>query len=131
MKDIIYNNNNNNNFDHFKRVQESMPGDNGRRLMYAKTMLDRKCREENYLDSITWTDESPFYEFSTFNIHNDHYYATENPNLLVPPQAQRPWSVNFWTGLTRDKIVSFNLTIRLLKESRLILLKNGFSQILL
>ncbi|RZC40113.1 DDE 3 domain containing protein, partial [Asbolus verrucosus] len=48
---------------------------------------------------ILFTDESYFSRGGTFNAHNYHIWAEENPHAITVRSFQRRFSVNLWGGI--------------------------------
>jgi hypothetical protein len=61
---------------HYTRVQNLLPEDLPLRLQICEWLLQQHEANPNFVKSILFTDEC---FFSTFNIHNYHVWADENP----------------------------------------------------
>lgn len=84
---------------HFTRVQELKPLDLPPRVEFCRWLLQDPTR------SILWTDESTFTRVGLFNIHNAHWWTTENPHVVKPDHFQTRFSVNVWAGLIGDRLL--------------------------
>jgi hypothetical protein len=67
-------------------------------------MLARHERNDQYLRRVLWTDESTFTRDGTFNCHNDHWYAQENPHVTKINKSQHRFQVMVWGGIV-DRII--------------------------
>jgi hypothetical protein len=63
-----------------------------------------------------------FLDKATFNSHNFHVWATENPHEVFIRGFQNRFSINLWAGILGDSLVSIPLfTRRFLVTSQTIL----------
>jgi hypothetical protein len=65
-----------------------------------------------FLKKILFTDESNFSRQGTFNSHNFHRWATENPHEVFIRSFQNRFSINLWAGILGDSLVSIPLFTR-------------------
>lgn len=88
---------------HFIRVQALEPRDPPLRVQFCR--LIRQLDRSDFLKTILWTDESTFTRDGVFNIHNEHYYAAENPHLVHECSHQVRFKVNVWIGLIGSRLI--------------------------
>ena len=94
---------------YYTPVQNLHPGDAELRMQFCREFLGLTYQHENFLTSILWTDESLFTRQGTFNQHNLHYYADENPYVTRTRSFQHRWKVNVWGGIVADQIIIYQL----------------------
>lgn len=63
------------------------------------------------MENILFTDESLFTREETFNIHNFHFYADENPYVYNIRSYQHKFSINLWAGIYKNFVVLFLIII--------------------
>jgi hypothetical protein len=51
-------------------------------------------------------DEACFDRYGIINIHNQHQWAEENPHGAIHSRHQQQFSINVWTGIVGDCLVS-------------------------
>lgn len=68
-------------------------------------MLGRINDDPAFLARVLWTDESTFTRGGTFNPHNFHHWAAQNPHLAHPMHFQHMFKVNVWAGIIGDRII--------------------------
>lgn len=96
---------------HYTRVHVLREEDKPIRLQWCINMQARIRQQEDFLDFLLFSDECKFGETGTFNQHNCHYWAHENPHLLVPIKAaQERWSRMKWAGLINNELVIMPLS---------------------
>ncbi|CAB0042485.1 unnamed protein product [Trichogramma brassicae] len=83
------------------------------RMRFCEIMLNRIAEDETFLDRILFTDESAFGRDGTFNVHNHHQYAVENPHLIVQNKHQTRFTTNKWAGII-VRIVSVRHSVRVI-----------------
>lgn len=96
-----------NNLHPFKlqKVQELRPGDDLRRLEFCNLVELEEEARPNFLRSVLVTDEKGFSREGTFNPHNNHYWAEENPHIPFIRGYQQKFSVNVWCGILGDNLL--------------------------
>ena len=62
-------------------------------------------RQQNFLSSVLWSDESTFTNNEMWNRRNLHVWAHVNPFPRRPTGHQYRWSVNVWAGIIGLQIV--------------------------
>jgi hypothetical protein len=85
-------------------LHELLPGDPPRRLAFAQEFLARVALDDNWLDSILWSDEAHFHLSGQVNKKNCVIWANENPHSF----AQQPLhdkKVTVWCGVTANFIL--------------------------
>lgn len=55
--------------------------------------------------NILWTDEALFTRVGLYNIHNEHWWAFNNPHLVRETHHQVRFSANVWAGIINNKII--------------------------
>jgi len=65
-------------------------------------MLEKDAADDNFFKRILWTDESTFTRDGITNLHNLHFYATDNPLLKIETKHQQRFSLNVWAGIYRS-----------------------------
>lgn len=80
-----------------------------RRLEYYQEMLAHIERnDDQFLRSISWTDESIFSKCGKFNRKNTQIWAPEDPRKFTEVNQQKRFSLSVWCGLLdRNIIVSY------------------------
>lgn len=116
---------------HYQKVQALKPADYPRRVAFCRAILTRNREDQNFFDSILWTDESRFERFGLFNTHNSHYYSIVNPHLVRESNFQERYSVNLWSGIINKEFVGpFELPSRLNADVYLNFLQNELPNLL-
>jgi len=88
-----------------QKVQELLPADYQKRVVYCRWML-QKCEESpDFLSNILYTDESSFTRNGIFNSHNSHRWAEQNPNGTVVRHHQRQCRINIWAGIIGGTLI--------------------------
>ncbi|RLU25237.1 hypothetical protein DMN91_003330, partial [Ooceraea biroi] len=64
------------------KVQDLAPGDPPQRLHYCQWLNACIGENTNFLSFVCSTDEKGFSREGTFNPHNAHYWAEENPHVI-------------------------------------------------
>lgn len=70
--------------------------------MFCNWLLAQNC---DFLLQILWTDEATFKSNGEVNIHNTHYWSTENPHWLREMNNQHMWILNTWCAIIGDQII--------------------------
>lgn len=84
-------------------VQELSDEDKIRRFNFCEWFI-RMCIQQPDLFPrfLCFSDECTFYEDGSFNRHNNHFWAVENPHWTRVTHRQRRWSVNVWAAVVGD-----------------------------
>lgn len=90
---------------HLQRVQGLLERDFQPRLEYCRWLLMEHARDRNFIAKILFTDESSFTREGILNLHNNHIWATENPNALVESNHQYQFKLNVWGAIIGDTIL--------------------------
>jgi hypothetical protein len=85
---------------HYTRVQNLLSEDLPLRVQFCEWLLQHEANP-NFVKSILFTDECFFSRNGTFNIHNYHVWADENPHVF-----QHRFSINPWAGILGDSLAS-------------------------
>jgi hypothetical protein len=102
----------------FIRLQKLHPGDDVRRVNFYEQFLLR------ILKKIIWTDEAKFCQRGVFNPRNRHFWAQENPQIVVEVENQIQFRINVFCLLTDNEVQYFmydenlnnELYLRILRE---------------
>lgn len=84
---------------HFQRVQALYRVDNVSRREFCEWLLDHQDV------NILWTDEAMFTRVALYNIHNEHWWAYQNPHAIKENNHQERFSVNVWAGIIGNHII--------------------------
>ncbi|KAJ1531324.1 hypothetical protein ONE63_000008 [Megalurothrips usitatus] len=87
------------------QVQDPGPDDFPLRLQYCQWMRDRVGEVPRFLGLVASTDEKGFSREGTFNAHNNHYWAEENPHALHTRGYQRKFRVNVCEGIVGNHLL--------------------------
>ena len=85
----------------YTKVQQFFPQDYPLRQQFCRWILQNG--EE--LSNILWTDESLFTQEGMFNVHNEHYWDNENPQVFRERGFQKKFKVNVWAGLLGARLI--------------------------
>ena len=112
---------------HLHKAQHLKPEDYERRLTFCHWLDDHP----QLCPYILYTDESCFTRDGTTNLHNEHYWAEENPHQLVQCNFQERFSVSVWCGIIDDRLIGPHIfEHRLTGETYLDFLRNQLPQLL-
>jgi hypothetical protein len=107
---------------HYTKVQHLLPEDYAPRVEFCTWLLEQHAENPIFLKKILFTNESYFSRQGTFNSHNFHVWATENPHEVFIRSFQNRFSINLWAGILGDSLLSIPLfTRRFLVTSQTIL----------
>lgn len=84
---------------HFRRVHAIYGDDPVHRMAFSEWVLN------NQNANILWTDEATFTRVGLFNIHNEHYWALNNPYAIRENSHQIRFSVNVWAGIINECLI--------------------------
>jgi hypothetical protein len=79
---------------HYTKVQHLLPEDYAPRVEFCTWLLEQHAKNPLFLKNILFTDESYFSRQGTFNSHNFHVWATENPHEVFIRSFQNHFSRN-------------------------------------
>lgn len=85
--------------------QELSENDYGKRVEFCMWVLDKVADDENFLNSVLFSDECTFHNNGTVNRHNFHYYSDSNPHQFGIIHNQHRWSVNVWGGIIGQHLI--------------------------
>jgi AraC-like DNA-binding protein len=91
---------------YYTRVQRLEPEDYPARRNVCVWLLNKAAEDENFISRILFSDESSFGRQGCFNHRNLHVWSYDNPRATYPRAFQRRFSVNLWSGLVGDSVVS-------------------------
>jgi hypothetical protein len=92
---------------HVQLVQEFKETDFERRLDFCHFIRTQMQVDNNFIKKILFSGEAKFSNNGSFNKHNCHYYAQENPLWIRETHFQRIVSVNVWCGIFGDNWTFF------------------------
>jgi hypothetical protein len=90
----------------YSRVQHLEPEDYPARRNVCVWLLNKAAEDENFISRILFSDESNFGRQGCFNHRNLHVWSYDNLRTTYPRALQRRISVNLWSGLVEDSVVS-------------------------
>ena len=90
---------------HVHLHQGLLQQDYARRMDFCNWMLPQLVANQDFLQSVLFTDEANFSRDGVVNIHNAHYWSPVNPHWLREARHQERWSVNVWCGVYNDTVV--------------------------
>ncbi len=68
------------------------------RIEFSRLFLDMQNKDEEFMDKITWSDESLFSVNGYVNRHNTVYWSPSNPNIVLE-QDKLGETVMVWAGI--------------------------------
>jgi hypothetical protein len=87
---------------HYTKVQALLPVDFQPRINFSNWILEQ---DHEIFTRILWTDEACFTRSGFYNIHNNHFWAENNPHVLMETRHQHQFSVNVWAGIVGNHLV--------------------------
>jgi len=90
---------------HFQRVQGLMPADHQARTIFCQWILQQHAAHFNFTSRIIFSDEAIFTRDGVHNFHNMHYWAQENPHVVVRSSLQHRFSLNVWAGILNGNLL--------------------------
>lgn len=90
----------------FIRLQKLHPGDYVRRINFCEEFLIR-IHDRNFLQKIIWTDEAKFCQRGVFNRKNRHFWAHENPRIVMEVENQIQFHINVFCLLMDSEVRYF------------------------
>lgn len=90
---------------HFQRVQGLMPRDFEPRMLFCQWLMQQERIQRGFSKRILFTDEVNFCRDGAFNLHNNHYWAANNPSVIHPNSHQHRFSVNVWAGIIGNNLI--------------------------
>lgn len=90
---------------HLTRVQTLQPQDFETRMSFCRQMIMKIEEDPQFFDKILWSDESTFKRDGYTNLHNLHFWALQNPNIMREDRSQYQFKINYWTGILNGKII--------------------------
>lgn len=97
---------------HYTKVHHLLPQDYAPRMEFCNWLLQQHEENPEFITKILFTDESYFCRQGSFNNHNYHMWATENPHAVVIRSFQQRFSINLWAGILGDSLVKITLFIK-------------------
>ncbi|EZA50974.1 hypothetical protein X777_10543, partial [Ooceraea biroi] len=106
------------------KVQDLAPGDPPQRLHYCQWLNACIGENTNFLSFVCSTDEKGFSREGTFNPHNAHYWAEENPHVIHVRGYEQKFFINVWARIVGDHLLGpYILPARLNAQNYLIFLQ--------
>lgn len=87
-----------------KLTQELKETDYGKRLDFCE-LMERRIRDENFLKTVCFSDESTFHLNGYVNRHNCRFWCEVNPNEHREAPTQRRQKSNVWAGILGNEII--------------------------
>lgn len=85
--------------------QTLQPNDNIRRLTFCRWLINKITENVDFINTILWTDESYFSNCGLFNRHNEHYWAQENPHIVIPRRNQVRFGFSVFCGIMGNRLL--------------------------
>lgn len=67
--------------------------------------MEAIAENENFCNSIVFSDEATFHLHGFVNRHNCRYWSDTNPHWMEEVHTQRPQKINVWAGIVGQHIV--------------------------
>ncbi|KZC06777.1 hypothetical protein WN55_07550 [Dufourea novaeangliae] len=90
---------------HISLHQELTGTDFMNRIEFCRWTQLQIQRNNSFINWILFSDEATFTNYGNINLHNMHFWSTENSHWLRQVARQKPWSVNVWCGIIEDRII--------------------------
>jgi hypothetical protein len=87
---------------YYTRMQHLEPEDYPARINVCVWLLNKAAEDENFISRILFSNESSFGRQN----RNLHIWSYDKPRATYPRAFQRRFSVNLWSGLVGDSVVS-------------------------
>lgn len=82
-----------------QKVQALLAGDFHQRTEFCNWYMQRCNQDNQFPQSVLFTDESCFSREGLFNSHNSHVWSDVNPHALFVKSHQQRFSLNVWAGM--------------------------------
>lgn len=86
-------------------VQKLRPGDAERRLNFCQHIERLILEDQNFLNTIIWTDESNFSNNGMYNRRNNRIWSRQNPLRIRETNDQVRFSFNCWCGIVSNRVL--------------------------
>lgn len=117
---------------HFHVSQTLHPGDDVRRIDYCNWLRQQVGDNDNFLNTVLWSDETRFTNCGLFNRNNEHIWAIENPHANRQIRNQVRFGLNVWAGLLGDRVIGPFIYDQTLNGQRYLeFLTTGFQEYLM
>ncbi|XP_064463674.1 uncharacterized protein LOC135374662 [Ornithodoros turicata] len=83
---------------HLSLHQALHDDDFAKRIEFCNWVLNMQDAQGTFSENVLWTDEAHFSRDAQVNLHNAHYWSTENPHWIRAGKYQVKWSFNVWAG---------------------------------
>lgn len=115
-----------------KMVHQLSDDDPDRRLELCDIMMNKIDRNQHYIKTICFSDESTFCLNGNVNTQNVRYWSDTNPHIFREKHTQFPEKVNVWAGILGNHIVGpIFLNTNLTGEVYLEMLQNAIEPLIL
>lgn len=91
----------------FIRMQKLHPGDFLRRTNFCEDLLIKIQEHDRFLENIIWTDEAKFCQQGVYNGRNRHFWAYENPHMVLEIENQVQFSINVFCLVMNQEVHYF------------------------
>lgn len=88
-----------------KIVQHLKETDFAKRTEFCEWLWLRQQENNNFLNTIIWSDESKFTKNGMFNRHNSHFWASENPRDIRLGGFQESWAFNAYCAIKNSSVL--------------------------
>lgn len=76
-----------------------------RRQTFCQWYSNKLNENPYFYKKVLWTDETYFSNSGMFNRRNTHYWARENPHLVVERYNQNRFGFNVWCGILDNRLI--------------------------
>ena len=90
---------------HFQKVHAMSPDDYPARLEYANWFLKKQREDNTFVSRVLFSDESGFSRDGIVKSHNLHYWAEDNPHVMIETKNQYRFLVNIWMGIIGNHLI--------------------------
>lgn len=86
-------------------AQTLQPNDDNRRSLFCGWFINKITENDDFVNSVLWTDETYFSNCGIFNRHNEHHWAEENPHIVIPRRNQIRFGFNVFCGILGNRLI--------------------------
>lgn len=90
---------------HFQKVHAMSPNDYPARLEYCNWFLQKQREDNTFISRVLFSDESGFSRDGVINSHNLHFWAEENPHVIIQTKNQHKFLINIWMGIIGNHLI--------------------------
>ena len=108
-----------NNFHPYKitKVQALAEDDYDRRMEFCQWVIDNHAHNDDFHKSIIFSDEAVLHVNGMVNLHNLHFWATENPHMQIEKLQDRH-AVTVWCMVDSTGVIAFDISTETMNSSR-------------